>query len=124
MTMIHTGVGFAVPNLYDIALKYFASWNGFLAHHSEWLMRIDSSDRLNAVKGSGKLGIILGLQNADHFRTVDDIDYFYSLGQRVSQLTYNARNLIGSGSTERNDDGLSDFGISVVQRMNALGMAV
>ncbi|HEY2171123.1 MAG TPA: membrane dipeptidase, partial [Candidatus Angelobacter sp.] len=124
LTMIHTGVGFAVPNLYDIALKYFASWNGFLAHHSEWLMRIDSSDRLNAVKGSGKLGIILGLQNADHFRTLDDIDYFYSLGQRVSQLTYNARNLIGSGSTERNDDGLSDFGISVVQRMNALGMAV
>jgi len=124
LTVLHTGVGFAVPNLYEIALKYFASWNGFLAHHSEWLMRIDSPDRLNAVKGSGKLGIILGLQNADHFRTLDDIDYFYSLGQRVSQLTYNARNLIGSGSTERNDDGLSDFGISVVQRMNALGMAV
>ena len=124
LTMIHTGVGFAVPNLYDIALKYFASWNGFLAHHNEWLIRIDSPDRLNAVKGSGKLGIILGLQNADHFRTVDDIDYFYSLGQRVSQLTYNARNLIGSGSTERNDDGLSDFGIAVVQKMNAVGMAV
>lgn len=124
LTMIHTGVGFAQPNLYDIALKYFASWNGFLAHHSEWLMRIDSPDRLNAVKSSGKLGIILGLQNADHFRTLDDIDYFYSLGQRVSQLTYNARNLIGSGSTERNDDGLSEFGISVVQRMNAAGMAV
>ena len=87
-------------------------------------MRIDSPERLNAVKSSGKLGIILGLQNADHFRTLDDIDYFYSLGQRVSQLTYNARNLIGSGSTERNDDGLSDFGISLVQRMNAVGLAV
>ena len=124
LTVIHTGVSFPVTNLYEIALKYFASWNGFLAHNSEWLMRIDSPERLNAVKSSGKLGIILGLQNADHFRTLGDIDFFYSLGQRVSQLTYNARNLIGSGSTERNDDGLSDFGISVVQRMNAVGMAV
>ena len=124
LTVIHTGVSFPVTNLYEIALKYFASWNGFLAHNSEWLMRIDSPERLNAVKSSGKLGIILGLQNADHFRTLGDIDFFYSLGQRVSQLTYNARNLIGSGSTERNDDGLSDFGISLVQRMNAVGMAV
>lgn len=124
LTMIHTGVGFAVPNLYEIVLKYFATWNGFIAHHSEWLMRIDSPERLDQAKGSGKLGIILGLQTADHFRNLQDIDYFYSIGQRVSQLTYNARNLIGSGSTERNDDGLSDFGISVVQRMNTVGMAV
>src|SRR5205807_2190640 len=42
----------------------------------------------------------------------------------VSQLTYNTRNLIGRGSLERNDDGLSDFGVSVVKKMNALGMAI
>lgn len=58
LTMIHTGVGFAVPNLYEIVLKYFATWNGFIAHHSEWLMRIDSPERLDQAKGSGKLGII------------------------------------------------------------------
>lgn len=124
LTIIQTGVSFALPNAYETVLKFFASWNGFLAHNSEWLMRIDSPERLNTVKASGKLGIILGQQNSDHFRNLDDVDYFYSLGQRVSQLTYNARNLIGSGSTERNDDGLSDFGVSIVQKMNALGMAV
>ena len=58
------------------------------------------------------------------FRKLDDVDYFYGLGQRVSQLTYNARTLIGNGSTERRDDGLSDFGVAVVDRMNKLGMAV
>jgi len=76
------------------------------------------------VKGSGKIGIILGLQDADHFRRPDDVDYFHGLGQRVAQLTYNARNLIGNGSTERRDEGLSDFGVAIVQRMNKVGMAV
>ncbi|MGH7464548.1 MAG: dipeptidase, partial [Longimicrobiales bacterium] len=49
---------------------------------------------------------------------------FHSLGQRISQLTYNARNRIGSGATERTDGGLSDFGVSVIERMNEVGMAV
>jgi membrane dipeptidase len=56
--------------------------------------------------------------------TLDDVDLFHGLGQRVSQLTYNARNLIGNGSTERRDDGLSDYGLAVVSRMNQVGMAV
>jgi membrane dipeptidase len=42
----------------------------------------------------------------------------------VSQLTYNTRNLIGDGSTERTNGGLSDFGVSIVEKMNAVGMAV
>jgi membrane dipeptidase len=42
----------------------------------------------------------------------------------VSQLTYNTRNRIGNGSTERIDGGLSDFGVAVVERMNQVGMAV
>jgi len=124
LTMVQTGVGFLLPNPYEVALKYFASWNGFLAHHNDWFMRVDSPERLETVKQSGRLGVILGMQNSDHFRELDDIALFHSFGQRVSQLTYNARNLIGSGSTERRDDGLSEFGIAVVQRMNSLGMAV
>jgi membrane dipeptidase len=52
------------------------------------------------------------------------VDYFYTLGQRISLLTYNSRNLIGNGSTERRDDGISDFGLKIIERMNKIGMAV
>src|SRR5262249_39812683 len=45
-------------------------------------------------------------------------------GQRVSQLTYNTRNLIGNGATERRDEGVSDFGAMIIERMNKVGMAV
>ena len=45
------------------------------------------------VKRSGKVGVILGLQNSEQFRTPKDVDLFYGLGQRISQLTYNSRNM-------------------------------
>jgi membrane dipeptidase len=120
----HIAVGTGGPNAYDETLRFLSLWNGFIAHHGEWMMRIDSPESLAAVKKSGKLGVLLGLQNSEHFRTPADVDFFYSLGQRVSLLTYNSRNLIGTGSTERTDSGISDFGVAVIQRMNKLGMAV
>jgi membrane dipeptidase len=105
-------------------LHWAAQWNGFLAHHSDWFLRITTRDHLRKVNGSGKIGFLLGLQNSDHFRTLDDINLFFSLGQRVSQLTYNSQNRIGTGCMDRRDGGLSDFGVDVVKRMNEVGMAV
>ena len=124
INVFHIAIGTGGPNAYDETMRFIGAWNGFIAHHSDWLTRVDSPQNLAAIKKSGKLGIVLGLQNSEHFRTPDDVNLFYDLGQRVSQLTYNARNLIGTGSTERNDSGLSDFGVAVVGRMNELGMAV
>jgi membrane dipeptidase len=46
------------------------------------------------------------------------------MGIRLAGLTYNRKNYIGDGQFERNDGGLSDFGIAVVERMNDLGMAI
>jgi microsomal dipeptidase-like Zn-dependent dipeptidase len=32
--------------------------------------------------------------------------------------------MIGNGSTERHDDGISDFGVTIIERMNKVRMAV
>ena len=124
INVFHPAIGMGGPNAYDSALQFFASWNGFIANDTDHFMRIDSASDLKRVKKSGKLGIILGLQNSEHFRRPEDVDFFRALGQRVSQLTYNSRNLIGNGSTERRDEGISDFGVSIIERMNNVGMAV
>ena len=124
INVIHPAVGMGGPNAYENALQFFGSWNGFIASNGDFFTRIDSPADLKRVKKSGKLGIVLGIQNSEHFRRPDDVDLFRGLGQRVSQLTYNARNLIGNGSTERRDDGISDFGISIIERMNKTGMAI
>ena len=124
INVFHQSVGSGGPEAYLNALQYFAHWNGFIANDTDHFMRIDSAADLKRVKKSAKIGILLGLQNSEHFRRPDDVDFFRGLGQRVSQLTYNSRNLIGNGSTERRDEGISDFGVSIIERMNKVGMAV
>ncbi|HKD52364.1 MAG TPA: membrane dipeptidase [Candidatus Acidoferrum sp.] len=122
--VFHIAIGTGGPDAYLETLQFLSGYNSLIARHDDWFERVDTPARLDGIKASGKVGILLGIQNSEHFRKVDDVDYFYGVGQRVSQLTYNARTLIGNGSTERRDDGLSDFGVSIVDRMNKVGMAV
>lgn len=124
ISVFHNSIGIGGPDAYLECVKFFGGWNGFLAQHSDDFLRITQPADLDRVKSTGKAGVLLGLQDSDHFTKPDDVDYFHGLGQRVSQLTYNSRNLIGNGSTERRDEGISDFGVSIVERMNKVGMAV
>ncbi|MGH9671420.1 MAG: dipeptidase [Terriglobales bacterium] len=123
ITVFHIGWGYG-RDAYDDAQKIVAAWNRLLGRHPQWLVRIDRAPQFDWVKRGGKVGILLGFQNSDHFRTVADVDDFYRLGQRVSQLTYNVRNAIGCGYEEPADTGLTPFGGELIARMNRVGMAV
>lgn len=48
----------------------------------------------------------------------------YRLGVRSMLLTWNYRNLLADGATEKNGKGISEFGRQVVCEMNRLGMLV
>jgi membrane dipeptidase len=124
ITAFHPATGTGGPNVHENTFWFLSGFNGLVAAHTDAFMRIDSADDFARAKRDRKIGIILGVQNSEHFRTLDDVTHFHALGQRVSQLTYNARNMIGNGSTERRDEGISDYGAAVIQRMNQLGMAV
>jgi len=124
INIFHIAVGTGGRDAHLGTLRFIAGWNSFLANHDQHLMRVGSPADLERVKGSGKVGVLLGVQNSEHFQSADDVNFFHGLGQRVSQLTYNTRNLIGNGSTERRDEGLSDFGVSIIERMNKVGMTV
>lgn len=122
--VFHIATGVGGTNAYERVLQFVGGWNAFIAEHDQSFMRIDSAADLERVRKSGRAGVLIGLQNSEHFRQVSDVDLFHGLGQRVSQLTYNSRNLIGNGSTERVDGGISDFGAAIIERMNQVGMAV
>ena len=107
-----------------LAAIYFAALNAFIARYSDTFTRVSRCRDLEALVRSPKVGVIPGLQNSEHFRTPDDVKLFYSLGQRVSMLTYNAQNNLGCGSTERRDCGVSDFGAAIIQKMNETSMLV
>ena len=122
--VFHPAVGMGGPSVQLDVMTFMAAYNGLVAEHPDLLARVDSVVDIDEVRRSGKIGIILGIQNSDHFKTVDDVKRYYYAGQRISQLTYNTQNRIASGSTDRVDGGISDFGVSVVSAMNDIGMVV
>ncbi|MFA1822751.1 dipeptidase [Virgibacillus oceani] len=73
----------------------------------------------------GKKSLILTFQEPYPIgNSLNNLRTFYEMGVRVVQLTYNKSNYIGSGCTETNGGGLTDFGSEVVLEMNKLGMLV
>lgn len=124
ISVFHPASGTGGPDVYENTFWFLSAFNGFIAAHTDAFTRIDSADDFARAKAANKIGLILGVQNSEHFRTLKDVDQFYALGQRISQLTYNTRNMYGNGSTERRDEGLSDAGVALVGKMNSVGMAV
>jgi membrane dipeptidase len=106
------------------ATELFARWNGFILQYPQWLMRIDKAKDFADCKATSRYGIIFGLQSSAQFETVDDVDACYAAGQRISQLCHNFRSAVADGAFEPRDAGISEFGGKVIERMNALGMAV
>ncbi len=123
ITALHPAVGYTTGDIYGETLRDITGWNLFLAAHPELFIRVDGVRDFERAKATGKIGIVIGQQNSVHFRTVEDVDRFYALGQRVSQLTY-LGNRIGGGSTGSKDVGLTEYGGAIVERMNRVGMAV
>lgn len=122
--ILHPAVetGAADPHL--AARRWTAGWNRLLGASACHLARVATINDLLLVRGRGHIGVVIGFQNSDHFRAVADVEAFFRAGQRVSQLTYNAHNRLGSGCYEPHDRGLTRFGAEVVTEMNRVGMAI
>ncbi len=119
----HPAVNPDRADAYQAGLEWAAGWNHLLDGQKRRLRRIETAADFSGL-GEDRLGVLIGFQSSDHFRTPADVEDFHRLGQRVSQLTYNARNRLGSGCKEPQDGGLTRYGAEVVAAMNRVGMAV
>ena len=120
----HPAVDTGVADAHEGARRWLAGWNALLSSRPCFLARVGTVSELFAAERLGQIGVIVGFQDSDHFRTPADVELFRGLGQSVSQLTYNGRNRIGSGCLVRRDRGLSKLGGEVVAAMDRVGMAV
>jgi membrane dipeptidase len=74
---------------------------------------------------TGRAGIILGFQNSDPIEgDLVLLGVLHRIGLRIMQLTYQRRNLLGSGCGEEVDEGLTPLGHDVVRECNRLGVLV
>ncbi len=94
-----------------------------LALHRDIATKVGNADQIVAAKADGKLGIFPTVEHLAIGNRIERVDLLYNLGVRLAGLTYNRKNYVGDGLNERNDGGLSEFGIEVLHRMNDLGMA-
>ena len=84
-----------------------------------------TADDLEQVYKDRVHGIIFDFQDTISIGgDLDRLNVFHDMGLRIVQLTYNLRNLVGDGCTERYKTGLTYFGIEVVKRLNDLKMMV
>ena len=93
--------------------------------YSKWIRPVASLADLHAAKRDNRVGVVFGFQNSSPIE--DDlhlVEVFHRLGVRVIQLAYNDLNYAGAGCYERQDVGLSKFGVDLVKEMNRLGMVV
>jgi membrane dipeptidase len=122
VTAIHTSL--SNRNL-AVAKSALADWQKRFDQFPDRLLKIARGADIAAAKKSGKVGVLLGFQNATIVESdVRNVEALHAAGTRCIQLTYNSRNLLGDGCTERTNAGLSDFGVAVVERMNQLGIVV
>jgi membrane dipeptidase len=124
LTGMHNAVGIGGPNSRADAVEFLAAWQGFAGRNSDVFSLVGVIGDLTRAKRERKVGMVMGLQNADQFDRVSDVKFFYELGLRCAQLTYNSQNRIGTGSTERVDSGISDYGVAIIKAMNDVGMLI
>lgn len=107
------------------AIADLAKWQARLDRYPDRLIKALRGRDITEAKKQGKIAVVLGFQNATMIEeSIKNLDLLHAMGTRCIQLTYNSRNLLGDGCTERTNAGLSDFGVAAVERMNQLGIVV
>jgi len=116
----------AVGNGPDRFAKTIAAIAGVeheLNAHPDVFLKILSAKDIAAAKSSNRMGLIFGFQDTSMLEgDLTRLAMFCDLGLRISQPTYNRRNLMGDGCLETADGGLSKLGHEFIAEMNRLHM--
>lgn len=99
-------------------------WHAYVRERDDTVLVLQARD-IEEAKRTGRLGLILHAQGTSIVEDeLDLLDAYQAAGLRVVQLCYNTKNLVGDGAGERTDSGLSDFGLRLIARLNALRLLV
>lgn len=95
-----------------------------ISQNSEKTLLVTTVEDIERAKREGKVGLFYKSNNIHIEGDLRLLRILHKLGFRSLQITYNMKNEIGDGCTERTNCGLSDLGVRVVEEMNKLGMLI
>lgn len=126
VTVVGPTLGSVVPEeAYESSIEEIAKQLNDIATYPDRMTLIRNYSDIEQAKKQNKLGVLINFQNSAAISTdLRRLDLFYDLGLRQIQLTFNWKNFVGDGCTERTQAGMSYFGVDLVHRMNELGMIV
>lgn len=127
---------------FDRCAQVFAIWlddglikNGFentnraldffdecLKKHGDMLVKAVDKDTLSQC-GKGKIAAVLSVEGGEGLgNKLENIDFLYKRGIRLITLTWNRENALGYGAATGSTKPLKPFGMSVLERMEQLGI--
>jgi membrane dipeptidase len=110
---------------YDWAIAGVLEYDRLINAEPQFWLKATSVDDIQTARGQGKIALFYLFQNSTQFgKDLDNVDVFYGLGVRSSQITYNYQNWAGAGCNEVNGSGLTMFGHELVEKMNHVGMLI
>src|ERR1700688_2830345 len=68
ITVFHPAVGYGQGDIYAQSSADITGWDAFIDAHLEYFIRVNCPADVPRAKAEGKLGIIVGQQNSNHFR--------------------------------------------------------
>jgi len=101
--------------------------DGFAAQWPDKFAIARSTEDVRAHAKAGLLSLPLGLENGSPIEgDIANLQYFYDRGIRYITLAHSLSNHLSDSSYDKNRQwqGLSDFGVTVVREMNRLGIMV
>ena len=105
------------PGMFAIAQAQFDAF--------PWLVKALKAEDIRRAKREGRLAGFVSMQDTEGIdRKLTRLQAAYDFGARMIGLTYNMQNTVGGGCTEETDSGVSNFGATVIARMDELGIIV
>jgi membrane dipeptidase len=106
-------------------VRKIANDAALLRAESGWCRQAFALSDIREARQKGQISVVFSFQGTVPFeRTISLVEVYYRLGVRQALMAYNQKNHVGDGCHERNDGGLSRFGIELVREMNRVGMLV
>lgn len=124
------GVTLCDPKTYeteavDVTIEGLHYYDRLIKAKSQYYLKATSVADIETARRQGKIALFYLTQNTTHIgRDLDRVDMFYTLGQRICQLTYNYQNWVGSGCKETKGSGLTAFGHELVEKLNDTRMLI
>ncbi len=108
----------------DRALEDLMLWHNVARRYPNIIV-VERADDIRRAKQDRRAGLILASQDGEFVAgKIHRLEAFYRLGLRMFIPVYNRSNLLGDGSLDRTDRGLTRLGHIAVKECNRLGLVL